>query len=68
MPNADFEQFHKTVLQDLSLQESLRDIEFRNDFIAAVVEKGKEKGFDFGAEDVEEKMNEFRRAWLERWF
>lgn len=68
MPKEDFEQFHKMVLQDVSLQESLRDIEFRNDFIDAVVEKGKEKGFDFGKEDVENKMNEYRRAWLERWF
>lgn len=68
MPKEDFEQFHKMVLQDVSLQESLRDIEFRNDFIDAVVEKGKEKGFDFGKEDVENKMNDYRRAWLERWF
>lgn len=68
MPKEDFEQFHKMVLQDVSLQESLREIEFRNDFITAVVEKGKEKGFDFGKEDVENKMNEYRRAWLERWF
>ncbi|MCD9185650.1 MAG: Nif11-like leader peptide family natural product precursor [Pyrinomonadaceae bacterium] len=68
MPKEDFEQFHQMVLQDISLQESLRVIEYRNDFIAAVVEKGKEKGFDFGAEDVEEKMNEYRRAWIERWF
>jgi len=68
MPKEDFEQFHKMVLQDVSLQESLREIEFRNDFITAVVEKGKEKGFDFGTEDVENKMRENQRAWIERWF
>lgn len=68
MPNADFEQFHKMVLQDVFLQETLRNIEYRKDFIAAVVEKGKEKGFDFGVEDVENKMNENQRAWIERWF
>lgn len=68
MPKEDFEQFHRMVLQDISLQETLRVIEYRKDFIAAVVEKGREKGFDFDTEDVEEKMNEYRRAWIERWF
>lgn len=68
MPKEDFEQFHRMVLQDISLQETLRVIEYRKDFIAAVVKKGKENGFDFGTEDVEEKMNEYRRAWIERWF
>lgn len=67
MPNADFEQFHRIVLQDVSLQESLREIEYRKDFIAAVVEKGKENGFDFSAHDVEETMLDNQRAWIERW-
>lgn len=67
MPKEDFEQFHQMVLQDISLQESLREIEYRKDFITAVVEKGREKGFDFGVEDVENKMRENQRAWIERW-
>lgn len=68
MSKEDFEQFHRMVLRDSSLQEHLRGIEWRDELIAAVIETGKQKGFDFTAEDVEDAFRENQRRWIERWF
>ena len=62
----EFEKFRREVLQDISLQENLREIIEISEFIHSVVEAGKSKGFDFNAEDVKKAMRESRRAWFEK--
>lgn len=67
MPLEKFEQFSQLVLSDLSLQEKLREVTDREEFIARVVQAGLERGFEFSGEDVVEAMQARNRAWLERW-
>ncbi len=61
------EPFSQLVLSDMSLQEKLRDITDREEFVARVAELGAEHGFEFTSEDVVEALRERNRTWLERW-
>ena len=67
MSEGNFERFREIVLQDLSLQEQLREITERSVFIQKVVELSAECGCEITPEDVEEAMRRSRRAWNERW-
>jgi EAL domain-containing protein (putative c-di-GMP-specific phosphodiesterase class I) len=66
MPSEEFEKFRTLVLRDMSLQKMLNEAGDR-EFVSTVVETGKQNGFLFSAEDVEEAMQANRRAWIERW-
>lgn len=59
-------RFRQHVLTDRQLQEQLREMTDLQEFISLVVSLGKERGFEFTGEDVEETLNEGRRAWIER--
>ncbi len=61
---AEFRQF---VFTNEHLQQELRQLEDRAEFIESVVRFGKENGFEFSAEDVEESLRLNRREWIERW-
>lgn len=67
MSFANLEQFCREVLLDTSLQEKLRNIDSRPDFIERVIETGAERGFEFSTEDVQEAMQAGYSAWLVRW-
>jgi hypothetical protein len=63
----NFERFYQRVLSDLSLQEKLRVIEDKQEFIAATVELGAANGFVFGAAEIESVMRQHQQQWIERW-
>lgn len=54
------------VLENSTLQESLREIAETDEFINRVIEIGKEKGFDFDAAEIKNAMQASRRALFER--
>ena len=60
-------RFRVLVLQNRALQERLREIEDREEFIAQVVTLGQAQGYEFSAQDVTEGLRAGQRAWLERW-
>jgi glutamate-1-semialdehyde aminotransferase len=59
-------KFIHLVFSDARLQEQLREITDRNDFIERVVRLGKEFDLEFTANDVSNALQMGRRAWLER--
>ena len=63
----DFELFHELVLTDTALQRELQAIVDLPAFLQAVVRLGREHGFTFGEETVEEAIRRNRQAWMERW-
>jgi hypothetical protein len=66
MSSEEFEKFRTLVLQDEALQKILREAH-PDEFVSAVIETGKQNGFLFSAQDVEDAMQANRRAWIERW-
>ncbi len=67
MAQTPFEHFHRLVLQDVQLQEKLRELTDRAAFIRQVVAVGEEHGYCFTTEDVTIAMQANRRTWLEQW-
>ena len=61
------ERFRALVLEDVGLQEELRDIVDRELFVARVQQLGAARGCRIAAGDVEEAIRAGRRGWLERW-
>ena len=62
----DFLPFRERVLQDAALQNRLKDIADRDEFIALVEQLGRDDGFNFTRDDVLQAMQASRRAWIER--
>jgi len=62
----DFLPFRERVLQDAALQNRLKDIADRDEFIALVEQLGGEGGFTFTRDDVVQAMQASRRVWIER--
>lgn len=60
-------EFRSIIFADNLLQEKLRGITDRQEFILAVVESGREHGCEFTADEVENELRNGRRAWFERW-
>lgn len=67
MSKENLDQFCILVLGDLNLQNQLKILTDRNDFIARVIELGADNGFEISREDIENQMGENRRLWNERW-
>ena len=67
MSRESFEQFRQGVLQDMSLQERLRETPDRDSFLTLLLQLGEERGYDFTVEDVEAAMLESQMAWRLRW-
>ncbi|MFP2907633.1 Nif11-like leader peptide family natural product precursor [Pyxidicoccus sp. 3LFB2] len=67
MPRDDFERFRHLVLEDVALQEALRDTADVPGFIALAMKLGAERGCHFTAEELRETLRAARREWLERW-
>ena len=61
------DRFREVVLNDLALQEELRDVVDHKLFVSLVVRLGAERGCRMSPLDVDEALREGRRAWLERW-
>jgi predicted ribosomally synthesized peptide with nif11-like leader len=67
MSQENFEQFRQLVLQDTGLQEQLRAISDRDQFVSLTQRLGEERGYSFTIEDVLEALRVNHRAWIERW-
>jgi len=66
-PQESFDRFCQIVFEDLALQEQLREETDKGRFAALLVQRGKERGYNFGAEVVEEALRASRLAWFQRW-
>jgi len=64
---ASLDQFRQLVLREPSLQARLREPLELSRFLDLMLQEGKERGFDFTAEEVQQALSASRRAWLERW-
>lgn len=67
MSRENFEKFRQIVLEDLSLQNQLNEIERRDEFIERVVDLARERKIEITNDDVAAALSESRRAWLEKW-
>jgi hypothetical protein len=67
MSQESFEQFRHLVLEDVTLQERLRETPNLKAFLDLTLRLGREHGYSFTARDVEDALRESRRAWLQRW-
>jgi aspartyl/asparaginyl beta-hydroxylase (cupin superfamily) len=67
MDGKGLEQFRQLVLEDLALQEKLRETPDLKAFLDLTLQLGKDLGYVFTVEDVEHAMKESRLSWLQRW-
>jgi len=59
--------FRQTVLNDLKLQQRLRQTDDRESFIRLLVGLGRELGYRFNAADADNALRAEQQAWFERW-
>ena len=62
-----FDQFLNLVIEDVELQEILKDVLDRQLFFEMVVRLGKDRGYYFSINEVREAFMAKRRTWIERW-
>jgi spore germination protein YaaH len=62
MPENRFEEFRDLVLADNSLQEVLRLLANRNEFLTRLIELASERGYEFTMAELEEEMRKSRRS------
>lgn len=67
MSKENLNQFCLLVLRDLKLQNQLKDLIERENFITRIIELSAESGFEIVREDIEQQMRENRSLWHERW-
>ena len=67
MSKQSLEKFCLLVLRDLNLQNQLKNITERDEFIKKVRELGANSGFEFSPEEIESQMFENRRMLNQRW-
>ena len=67
MSQEGLEQFYRLVFDEPVLQEQLKAISSREEFVMLMVRLGAERGCDFTREEVESALQTARRVWIERW-
>ena len=67
MSKENLQQFCRLVLGDSELQNQLKDVVERDEFIKKVIELGARAGFEIAREDIERQMRENRKSWIEKW-
>jgi hypothetical protein len=67
MSKETLQQFCLLVLRDSTLQNQLKGLVDRDEFIKKLVEIGAREGFEISRADVENQMRENRKLWNERW-
>jgi hypothetical protein len=67
MSKETLEQFCLLVLRDSMLQNQLKGLADRDEFIKKLIETGAQAGFEISRADVENQMRENRKLWNERW-
>jgi len=63
----EFEQFREFVLREPLIQTRLKQTDDRRSFVQLVARVGRESGFEFNHKDVEDALQDARKAWLQRW-
>ena len=63
----ELQRFRQTVLNNLKLQQRLRETDDRESFIRLMVGLGRQLGFRFNAADAENALRAEQQAWIERW-
>lgn len=66
-PPAELQRFRQAVLNDLNLQQRLRQTDDRESFIRLVVGLGRQLGYRFTAADADYALRAEQQAWIERW-
>ena len=64
MVHNTFEEFRELVLSDESLQNELRDLTNKNDFITRLIELARERGYEITADEIDQEMLRSRRIWM----
>jgi len=64
---AELERFRKHVLNDLALQQRLRQTNDRQSFARLVVREARSRGFNFSLEDAVAALTSAHRSWHDRW-
>jgi hypothetical protein len=67
MSNKDLERFCQLVLHEPALQNELKNISEREEFMKKLCELAAASGFEVLRADIERQMLENRRQWSERW-
>jgi len=62
-----FDRFCNLVFEDLTLQETLRDVLDKELFFELLVRLGNDRGYLFSINEALEAFRTKRRAWIERW-
>jgi hypothetical protein len=63
----ELQRFRRTVLNDLKLQQRLRETDDRESFVRLVVGLGGQLGYCFNTIDVDKALQAEQQAWIERW-
>jgi hypothetical protein len=66
MSKTPFEEFRDLILADVAIQDELRRLSDRKDFVARVVHLSQERGFKFTSDDIESEMRLGGRIWNEQ--
>lgn len=64
---AELERFQQEVLNDLNLQQQLRETTDKESFLELVMALGRERGYRITALEVDDAMRAAVRTWIERW-
>jgi hypothetical protein len=63
----ELQRFRQAVLNNLNLQQRLRETGDRERFITLLVGVGQQLGYHFTAADVDVALRAEQQAWFERW-
>jgi acetolactate synthase regulatory subunit len=64
---AELERFQQEVLNDLNLQQQLRDATDKESFLELVMSLSQQRGYRITALEVDDAMRAALRTWIERW-
>jgi hypothetical protein len=67
MSRENLREFCLLVLRDPQLQNEFKNLTDRDEFIRKLLIAAANSGFEISREEVELKMRENRKLWLERW-
>ena len=67
MPPDGFDAFRRLVLSDADLQKELIQPADERSLFDKVLALGRERGYTFSEQDLEDAVRANRRGWLERW-
>ena len=66
MPENTFEEFRQIVLADERIQEELRGVRDRSDFIEQLIAVAARHGYEFATADIDDALRTARRTWTDR--